>query len=81
MIEQCMNCKTLEVEPGQTLCGECYEAGMTFCVYCRGIFQQGIVSPACAAGHRHHWCDDCAAAWAGLCPESDEAQVAKAVMG
>lgn len=80
-MEQCVACKSLEVAFGARLCGECYEAGWTFCGYCSRTFQQGILSPVCAAGHQHHWCDGCAEVWRGLCPESDEAKVARTVMG
>lgn len=81
MLETCVACKSFEIVFGARLCGECLDAGKTFCAYCTRIFQQGVMSPACVAGHQHHWCDDCAEAWSGLCPESDESQVAKVVMG
>ena len=80
MLETCMNCGTLEVVFGRNMCGDCWEGGARFCGYCSGTYYPPSDPTPCAVGHAHSWCDRCATAWAGLCPDSDEAQVVKAVM-
>lgn len=75
-----MACSAAATETPRTLCGGCYAEGKRFCAYCGGTFRLRVASLACGEGHFHRWCDRCAAAWDGTCPESDEARVAKAVM-
>lgn len=68
------------------LCRDCRAAGIERCEWCRepapgprrGYARDGgDPRPKCAAGHPHTQCPDCVSP---LCPDSDEAQVVRAVM-
>ena len=91
MMEQCRGCgEESRFTHVDRICTSCYAEGLFLCGYCGEVArgpERGTLwgappdpRPTCAGGHAHNWCEGCAEDWQGVCPESDEARLARAVM-